>query len=42
MGGDPRNWILIKIDDEYAVPGHEWTEADHRSVLSGETLDTVG
>ena len=35
MGGNPRSWILVKVEDEYAVPGHEWTDADHRSVLSG-------
>ena len=38
MGGNERNWILVKIDDEYAVPDHAWTEADDRSVLTGEPL----
>jgi DNA ligase D-like protein (predicted 3'-phosphoesterase) len=37
MGGNPRNWILVKIDDDHAVAGHAWTEADHRSVISGRT-----
>ena len=41
MGGNERNWILVKIDDEYAVRGHVWHDDDHRSTLSGETLDTV-
>ena len=41
MGGDPRNWILVKLEDEYAVAGHSWTDADHRSVLSDATNDTV-
>jgi len=41
MGGNERNWILVKIDDDYAVAGHEWSEDDHRSVLSGATNDTV-
>ena len=39
MGGDERNWILVKIDDEYAVPGHAWTTADMGSVLSERRLD---
>jgi DNA ligase D-like protein (predicted 3'-phosphoesterase) len=38
MGGNERNWILIKIDDEYAVPGREWTAEDDRSVLTGLRL----
>jgi len=42
MGGDDRNWILIKVDDEYAVPGHEWTSADQGSVLSDRRLDVDG
>jgi DNA ligase D-like protein (predicted 3'-phosphoesterase) len=41
MGGNPRNWILVKIDDEHAVSGHTWAEDDHRSVLTGRTNDTV-
>jgi len=39
MGGDERNWILVKVDDEYAVPGHSWTQADQVSVLSERRLD---
>jgi DNA ligase D-like protein (predicted 3'-phosphoesterase) len=38
MGGDARNWILVKVDDEYAVPGRVWTGADDRSVLTGDPL----
>src|SRR3954453_937598 len=38
MGGDDRNWILLKVDDEYAVPEHEWTTADMGSVLSDRRL----
>jgi DNA ligase D-like protein (predicted 3'-phosphoesterase) len=38
MGGDERNWILVKVDDEYAVPGHEWKRADQGSVLSERRL----
>ena len=39
MGGDERNWILVKVDDEYAVPGHTWTPADMGSVISDRRLD---
>ncbi len=39
MGGNDRNWILIKVDDEYAVPGHEWNRADMGSVLSDSRLE---
>jgi bifunctional non-homologous end joining protein LigD len=39
MGGDERNWILVKDDDEFAVPGHEWTRADQGSVLSERRLE---
>ena len=39
MGGDDRNWILLKVDDEYAVPGHEWTPEDQGSVLSDRWLE---
>lgn len=39
MGGDDRNWILVKVDDEYAVPGHEWTTEDMGSVLTDRRLE---
>jgi DNA ligase D-like protein (predicted 3'-phosphoesterase) len=39
MGGDDRNWILVKVDDEYAVPGHTWAPADQGSVLSERRLE---
>lgn len=39
MGGDERNWILVKIDDEYADPA---AAHDDRSVLSGLTLEDLG
>jgi DNA ligase D-like protein (predicted 3'-phosphoesterase) len=35
MGGHDRNWILIKIADEYADPCRDPTHDDNRSVLSG-------
>ena len=37
MGGNERNWILVKIDDEYADP--EAALDDHRSVLTGRVID---
>ncbi len=39
MGGNERNWILVKIDDEYAVPGHEWPSAELGSVVSHRRLE---
>ena len=39
MGGDSRNWILIKLDDEYAVPGLVWTPTELGSVLSDRRLE---
>jgi DNA ligase D-like protein (predicted 3'-phosphoesterase) len=37
MGGDERNWILVKIADEYADAAAVLD--DHRSVISGLTLE---
>ena len=37
MGGDERNWILVKVDDEYADA--EAVLDDHRSVLTGRSLE---
>lgn len=42
MGGDERSWILVKLDDEYAVPGHAWTPDDMTSVLGARRLDVDG
>jgi DNA ligase D-like protein (predicted 3'-phosphoesterase) len=39
MGGDERNWLLLKVDDEYADADNALD--DHRSVLSGLTLDDL-
>ena len=39
MGGNDRNWILLKIDDEYADA--DAALDDHRSVLTGRTLDEL-
>jgi DNA ligase D-like protein (predicted 3'-phosphoesterase) len=38
MGGDDRNWILVKVDDAHAVPGHAWGAGEHGSVLSERRL----
>lgn len=42
MGGNERNWILVKVDDEYAVAGHEWAASDLGSVLSERWLEVDG
>jgi DNA ligase D-like protein (predicted 3'-phosphoesterase) len=42
MGGNPRNWLLLKIDDEHADPARDPTVDENASVLSGlsnEDLD---
>jgi DNA ligase D-like protein (predicted 3'-phosphoesterase) len=39
MGGNPRHWLLVKVADEYAVPGQEWTLEDQASVLTGRWLE---
>jgi DNA ligase D-like protein (predicted 3'-phosphoesterase) len=39
MGGNERNWILVKIADEYADP--DAALDDHRSVLTGLTLEEL-
>ena len=36
MGGNERNWILVKIDDEYADPD---AVLDDRSVITGHGLE---
>ena len=44
MGGNERNWILVKVDDEYAEAGHEWATDAHGSVLTDHRLevDAIG
>lgn len=37
LGGDPRNWILVKVDDEFADRRRDLTSTENRSVLSGRT-----
>ena len=37
MGGDAKNWILVKVDDEAADRRRRPTSTQNRSVLSGRT-----
>jgi DNA ligase D-like protein (predicted 3'-phosphoesterase) len=39
MGGDRRNWLLVKVADEHAEPGRLWTRPEQASVLTGRLLD---
>jgi len=41
MGGDERNWLLIKVDDEYADPDRDPTVDENQSVLSGLTNEDL-
>jgi DNA ligase D-like protein (predicted 3'-phosphoesterase) len=41
MGGDDRNWLLVKVDDEYADPDRDPTRDENESVLSGVTNDEL-
>ncbi len=41
MGGNDRNWILIKLADEYADSHRDPTRDDNRSVLSGVTNEDL-
>jgi hypothetical protein len=41
MGGNERNWILVKIDDEYADPDRDPTAHENKSVLSGKTNEAL-
>ena len=41
MGGNERNWLLVKIDDEYADPDRDPTVDENESVLSGRTNEDL-
>ena len=41
MGGNERNWILVKIDDEYADRDRDPTVDENESVLSGMTNEDL-
>ena len=41
MGGNERNWILVKIDDEYADRDRDPTVDENESVLSGVTNEEL-
>ena len=39
LGGNERNWILVKVNDEYAATGHQWATEDLGSVLTDRRLE---
>ena len=41
MRGDPRNWILVKMDDDEADARRNPTGTEPESVLSGRTVEEV-
>ena len=41
MGGNERNWILVKVDDEYADRDRDPTRDENESVLSGVTNEEL-
>ena len=41
MGGNERNWLLVKVDDEYADPTRDPTADENASVLSGVTNEEL-
>ena len=41
MGGDDRNWILVKVSADHADPERDSTHDDNRSVLTGLTNDEL-
>jgi len=41
LGGNPRNWLLIKMDDEEADARRRPTSTEPESVLSGRTLEDL-
>lgn len=41
MGGEEKNWLLVKLGDEGADARRNPTSTEPRSVLSGRTLDEV-
>lgn len=41
MGGDPKNWMLVKVDDEGADRRRRPTSTQNESVLSGRTNEDL-
>lgn len=41
MGGDERNWLLVKVDDEEADARRNPVSTEPGSVISGRTVDEV-
>jgi DNA ligase D-like protein (predicted 3'-phosphoesterase) len=41
LGGDSKNWILVKVDDEFADRDRDLTATENVSVLSGRTNEDL-
>jgi DNA ligase D-like protein (predicted 3'-phosphoesterase) len=41
MGGNERNWLLVKVADEYADPDRDPTADENESVLTGVTNEEL-
>jgi len=41
MGGDPKNWLLVKMDDDEADARRNPTSTEPKSVLSGRTIEEI-
>lgn len=41
LKNDPKNWLLMKIDDKYAKRNYDITEKMQRSVVSRRTMDGI-
>ena len=41
LGGDERNWLLVKMDDEAADARRNPVSTEPESVLSGRTIDQI-
>lgn len=41
MGGDPKNWLLVKVDDDGADRRRRPTSTQNESVLSGRTNEDL-
>ena len=41
LGGDPRNWVLVKVDDEHADRRRRPTSTQNESVLTGRTNEDL-
>lgn len=41
MGGDEKNWMLVKVDDQHADRRRKPTSTQNDSVLSGRTNEDL-